>query len=269
EVRQDPDEPVRVTYMIHGKLCELANDEIQEHLNKEERIKKKAKEAKLLAMTKSDLIKVVHEEAEKAGIDPKIIESAKGGEQFKKIQDVEHQVHKREHSQKVKRAMKLRQKQIDNYRWTTSSRLKPKLITNVKLDELSPVIEKKNKIVGELMTSLSKRYARLNKIPEELGIQPTLLALPAPTYEQEFSHSLERKRKHMELEPEIKFMVWNAFQRMSNINKVGVYALLTYLVMASNITTPENKSHSVSYLEDAQPQSTRKTLAFSEAVLSE
>ncbi|GJU65281.1 hypothetical protein Tco_1022735 [Tanacetum coccineum] len=31
-----------------------------------------------------------------------------------------------------------------------------------------------------------------------------------------------------------------AFQRISDINKVGVETLLTYLVMASNITTPEN-----------------------------
>nr|GEY74342.1 copia protein [Tanacetum cinerariifolium] len=31
-----------------------------------------------------------------------------------------------------------------------------------------------------------------------------------------------------------------AFQRMSDIDKVEVDALLTYLVMASNITTPEN-----------------------------
>ncbi|GKE58068.1 hypothetical protein Tco_1497253 [Tanacetum coccineum] len=31
-----------------------------------------------------------------------------------------------------------------------------------------------------------------------------------------------------------------AFQRMSDINKVEVDALLTYLVMASNITSPKN-----------------------------
>nr|GEZ72813.1 hypothetical protein [Tanacetum cinerariifolium] len=72
------------------------------YMDKEERIKKKAEEAKLLVMTKSELIKVVHEEAKKARIDPKTIESAKGGEQFKKIQDIEHQVCKREHSQEVK-----------------------------------------------------------------------------------------------------------------------------------------------------------------------
>ncbi|GJW83301.1 hypothetical protein Tco_0156446 [Tanacetum coccineum] len=61
-VRQDPDEPIRIPYEIHGK----AN--------------------------------LVHEEAEKAGIDPKIIKSAKGGEQFKKIYVAEHQVLKRDRS---------------------------------------------------------------------------------------------------------------------------------------------------------------------------
>ncbi|GJW46842.1 hypothetical protein Tco_0078488 [Tanacetum coccineum] len=184
-----------------------------QYLNKEEEIKKKAKETKLLAMTKSELIKVVHEEAQKARIDPKIIESAKGGEQFKKIQDAEIQVHKRGHSQKVKKQMELRKRRLEQYLWTTSRRLKPEPITDVKihlnskpvvliiyigndrrnfdvhnpfkfadfrvieLDELGPIIEnKKNKFVSELMISLEKRYERLRKIPEELGIQS---ALPA------------------------------------------------------------------------------------------
>ncbi|GJZ15259.1 hypothetical protein Tco_0550936 [Tanacetum coccineum] len=189
-VRQDPDEPIRIPYEIHGNIYNLTNDEIQEYLNKEEEIKKKANEAKLLAMT-----------------------NAKGGEQFKKIQVAEIQVHKREHSQKVKKQMELRKRRLEQYLWTTSSRLKPEPITDVKihlnskpivliiyigndrrnfdvhnpfkfadfrvieLDELGPIIEnKKNKIVSELMISLEKRYERLRKIPEELGIQS---ALPA------------------------------------------------------------------------------------------
>ncbi|GJW35729.1 hypothetical protein Tco_0058649 [Tanacetum coccineum] len=41
-VCQDPDEPIRIPYEIHGKIYNLANDEIQEYLNKEEEIKKKA-----------------------------------------------------------------------------------------------------------------------------------------------------------------------------------------------------------------------------------
>nr|GEV06704.1 hypothetical protein [Tanacetum cinerariifolium] len=82
----------------HGKIYQLTGVEIQAQLDKEEEIKKKAEEARLLAMTKSELSKVVHEEAKKAKTDPKIIFSAKGGEQFKKIQNVKHQVLKREHS---------------------------------------------------------------------------------------------------------------------------------------------------------------------------
>nr|GFB24362.1 hypothetical protein [Tanacetum cinerariifolium] len=53
DVRQDPDELIRIPYEIYGKLYNLTN---------------------------SELIKVVHEEAEKDGIDPKIIESVKVSE---------------------------------------------------------------------------------------------------------------------------------------------------------------------------------------------
>ncbi|GKA53218.1 retrovirus-related pol polyprotein from transposon TNT 1-94 [Tanacetum coccineum] len=204
--------------------------------------------------------------------------------------------------------MKLKMKRLDQYMWTTTSKLKPEPITNVKihaktkpmvitiyrgtnrrnfkvhnpfkfgvfritkLDELGPIIEKKkNKIVGELMTSLGKRYERLNKIPEELGIHS---ALPAPAQAQ--SQSSGRKRKHMKLEPEIRIpglecnrslpegvsfvnnMVIEepeygmsfidifgdeAFKRMNDIHKVDIETIPTYLVMASNITTPENQSN--------------------------
>ncbi|GKE85706.1 hypothetical protein Tco_1559448 [Tanacetum coccineum] len=112
-----------------------------------------------------------------------------------------------------------------------------------------------------------------------------------------------------------------AFQRWSDIDKVGMKALILYLAAASMVQSPENarfsmklkkliaehpnqekfksnkvklealgykmdwvlviilrklsitqyekKLHSVSCLQDAQPESTRKTLAFNEAVLSE
>ncbi|GKA53887.1 hypothetical protein Tco_0747202 [Tanacetum coccineum] len=85
EVRPTPDAPILVPYEINGKNFQLTKEQIQAHMDKEERIKKKAEEAKLLVMTKSELIKVVHEEAEKVRIDPKTIKSAKGGEQSKKI----------------------------------------------------------------------------------------------------------------------------------------------------------------------------------------
>ncbi|GJS44388.1 hypothetical protein Tco_0569431 [Tanacetum coccineum] len=103
------------------------------HLDKEEKIKKVVEEAKLLAMTKSKLIKVIHEEASKAGIDPKVLESAKGGQDFQNIQDAEIKVMNKEHSQKVKKAMGVKKKRIDNYMWTTSSRLKPETIIDIKI----------------------------------------------------------------------------------------------------------------------------------------
>ncbi|GKB22620.1 hypothetical protein Tco_0862021 [Tanacetum coccineum] len=123
--------------MISGKMYCLTNDEINAHLEKVEKIKKAAEEAKMFEMTKTEVIKVVQEEAEKIGLDPKMIISAKAGEKFKKAQNVDHQVHKREHSQKAKRAIELRKKRFEQYMWTTSSRLKPELITNVTIHPIT------------------------------------------------------------------------------------------------------------------------------------
>ncbi|GKE02139.1 hypothetical protein Tco_1390122 [Tanacetum coccineum] len=81
------------------------------------------------------IIRVVQEEATKARVDPKILASAKGGQEFRKIQDdTQYQVIiNREHSKKIKRSRELRKKRIEKYRWTTSSRLKPETITDVKI----------------------------------------------------------------------------------------------------------------------------------------
>ncbi|GKE36165.1 hypothetical protein Tco_1455487, partial [Tanacetum coccineum] len=85
-VQEDPDEPIRVPYMINGKMLE---------------------------MTKTKVIKLIQEETEKIRIDPKKIISAKAGEKFKKAQDAKMQVLKREHSQKVKRLMELNKKRAE------------------------------------------------------------------------------------------------------------------------------------------------------------
>ncbi|GKB99213.1 putative reverse transcriptase domain-containing protein [Tanacetum coccineum] len=60
-----------VEFMINGKIIYLTELEIQEYWDKEEKMKKVAEEAKLLAMSRPELIKVVCEEAKKLGIDPK------------------------------------------------------------------------------------------------------------------------------------------------------------------------------------------------------
>nr|GEX90212.1 hypothetical protein [Tanacetum cinerariifolium] len=186
----------------------LIEQEIQEYLDKEEKMKKASKKAKLLAMYKPEVIKVVREEAKKLRINPKEVISTKAGEKFKKAQDAEHEVLKKEHSKKVKRIIKLNKRRVEEYMNNGKRKFErhnPFKFTNVgitKLDELGVIIQKKkNSIVKDLMTSLSKRYERLKKIPEELGIQS---ALPAPVLEKASSQTSRRKRKHMELEPEIK-----------------------------------------------------------------
>nr|GEX80992.1 hypothetical protein [Tanacetum cinerariifolium] len=77
---------------------QLTKEQTQAHMDKEKQIKKAIEEAKMFEMIKTEVIKVVQEEAEKIKLDPKTIISAKAGEKFKKTQDDEHQVLRREHS---------------------------------------------------------------------------------------------------------------------------------------------------------------------------
>ncbi|GJR00831.1 hypothetical protein Tco_0523815 [Tanacetum coccineum] len=263
-IQEDQNEPIRVPYMINGKMHYLTNDDINAHLEKEDKIKKAAEEAKRLEMTKTKVIKIVQEEAEKIGIDPKKIISAKACEKFKKAQDAEMQVYKRQHTEKAKRLMELNKKRAEQYKWTISSRLKPEpaVLTVYRNND------KRNFDVHNPFKFTDFGLTELDEL--ELGIQS---ALPDPIPEQAPSQSSGRKRKHVELEPEIRVhglecnqslpkgvpfvnnmvikepeygIFFNdvfgdqAFQRWNDINKVRVESLVSYLVMASMIKTLEN-----------------------------
>ncbi|GJS45794.1 hypothetical protein Tco_0595915 [Tanacetum coccineum] len=169
-VREDPDEPIR----------------------------RKRTKSRRLEITKTEVIKIVQEEAEKIKIDPKKIISAKAGEKFKKAQDAELQVLKREHSQKVKRPMELKPNPITDVKIHPNS--KPAVLTVLKNND------KRNFQVHSHSSSLILEYKRLKKIPEELGIQS---ALPAPIPEQAPSQSSRRKRKHMEWNLKSKCLGWS------------------------------------------------------------
>nr|GEZ74910.1 uncharacterized mitochondrial protein AtMg00810-like [Tanacetum cinerariifolium] len=80
-----------------------ATSDVRPDLDASILIKKAEEEVKRLVMTKIEVIKIVQKEAKKIGIDPKKVISAKAGEKFKKAQDAEIQVHKRQHTEKVKR----------------------------------------------------------------------------------------------------------------------------------------------------------------------
>ncbi|GJT82388.1 hypothetical protein Tco_1056730 [Tanacetum coccineum] len=194
----------------------------------------KAAEKQEHEMIKTKVIKIVQEEAEKIRIDPKKVISAKAGEKFKMLRML-----------KCKR----------NFDVHKPFKLSDFGLTE--LDKLGPIIQKKNKtIVKDLMTSLGKRYKRLKKISEELRIQS---ALPALIPKQDQSQSSGRKRKHIELEHDIKvpglefnrsppegvpfvnnMVIEEAFQRWNDIHKVEMDSLVSYLVMASMIKSLEN-----------------------------
>ncbi|GJX88601.1 retrovirus-related pol polyprotein from transposon TNT 1-94 [Tanacetum coccineum] len=174
-------------------------------------IKKAEEEAKIHEMTKIEVIKIVKEKAKKIRIDPKKVISAKAGEKFKKFQDAEMQVHKRLKPEPItdvkihpnsKPVVLTVYRNNDKRNFNIHNPFKFADFGVTELDELGPIIKKKkNTIVKDLMTSLGKRYDRLKKIPEELGTQSAFLA---PGLEKDQSQSSGRKRKHMELEPEIK-----------------------------------------------------------------
>ncbi|GJU94968.1 retrovirus-related pol polyprotein from transposon TNT 1-94 [Tanacetum coccineum] len=225
KVRHDPDEPVRVPYEIYGKLYHLTNDEIQPYLDKEEKMKRAAEEAK------------------------------------------------------VKKAIKLINKRLDQYMWTTTSRLKPEPISDVKIyPNTKPVV------ITVYRGTNRRNFEVYNPFKfGDFGVieldgsyhseKEEQDSLPAPAPEQASSQLSGRKRKIMGLEPEIHIpglecnrslpenvlFINNivieepeygmffidifgdeAFQRMNGIHKVDMETLLTYLVMASNITTPYN-----------------------------
>nr|GEY90689.1 hypothetical protein [Tanacetum cinerariifolium] len=170
-----------------------------DELDKEEEIKKAEEEAILNAISKTEVIKVVREEARKISIHLKEAITTKASELFKKAQESEHEVLKRQYIKKVRKSLELRKhKGTDGRIFNVHKLFLFGAFGISKLDELREIIpNKKNTMVKDLMNSLSRRYERLRQIPWELGIQS---ALSAP--KQATSQTSVRKRKHMELEPE-------------------------------------------------------------------
>ncbi|GKB82076.1 hypothetical protein Tco_0948971 [Tanacetum coccineum] len=161
---------------------------------------KAAGEARLIDMSKPEVIKVVQKEAEKIGLDPKKITSAKVGEKFKKAQDAEHQVLKRELTQRIKRLTKLNKKRTKQYMWTMTNRIKPKPITDVR------IYPNTKHVVLSLYRNNDKRNFDVHNPFKFTDIRIT---------------------------------------KWSNIHKVGVDSLVSYLVMASNVKTEENERFSL------------------------
>ncbi|GKA32792.1 hypothetical protein Tco_0719159 [Tanacetum coccineum] len=202
-----------------------------------------------IAISKPKVIKVLQEEAENIRLDPKKIASDKAGEKKHKF---------------------------DNYMWTISSRLKFEIIVDInihqktkpvvitvykgtdgrnfdvhkpfafgafgisELDELREIIPRKhNAVVQDLMNSLSRRYERIRKIPEELGIKSDIPALPSTL--KMFCLSTIWSSKSLSMGSSSLYEFGDqAFQRWSDIDKSRLEALVSYLVAAFMVQSPEN-----------------------------
>nr|GEW02661.1 hypothetical protein [Tanacetum cinerariifolium] len=139
-----------------------------------------AQEAKMIELNKPALIKVVKEVANEDGVDPNALRNKKGSQEFLKQQDDEFNKN-------------------DQRNFKVHNPFKFGYFGITEWDELSVIIPKtKNKVVGDIMTSLSKKYKRLNQILGELGISPSL---PPPKQVPLLSSGI--KRKVLELEPEV------------------------------------------------------------------
>nr|GEZ58390.1 hypothetical protein [Tanacetum cinerariifolium] len=143
-----------------------------ERQDKEEEIKKANEEARLNAISKKKVIKVVREEAKKIGIYPKEEIFSKAGELFKKAEDVENEVLKRQHTEKIH--LKTKPVVIIVYRGTNGRIFdvhKPFLFVTFgisELDELREIIpKKKNTMVKDLMNPLSQRWTDIDKVAME------------------------------------------------------------------------------------------------------
>nr|GEY69043.1 hypothetical protein [Tanacetum cinerariifolium] len=168
-------------------------------------------------------------------------------------------------------------KSSTNMAWNLGSRMFGVELSQTALKrEISYLKKDTSEINGKRLDEFFKsKYERLKKVPKELGIH---YALPAPVPKQASSRSLGRKQKHMELEPETRIpglecnrslpknvpfvnnMVIEepeygifftdefgdqAFQRWSDIDKVWMEALVSYLVAASMFKSSENARFSM------------------------
>ncbi|GKA69400.1 hypothetical protein Tco_0775464 [Tanacetum coccineum] len=162
-------------------------------------VKATREEAKLIELSKPELIKVVKEVASKDGVDPKALRNMKGGKEFLKKYDAEYKFIQREHMEKLKKSRELKKKRFDQYVLTTQNRLKPKKIIDILIHPNTrpvTITVYRNNDQRNFNVHKNFKFGDIGEIPGELGINPSL-----PLPEQDPSLSSSRKRKALELEP--------------------------------------------------------------------
>nr|GEY00053.1 hypothetical protein [Tanacetum cinerariifolium] len=215
---------------------------------KDEEIKKAKEEARLNAISKTEVIKVVRKEAKKFGIHPKKEITTKAGELFKKAQEAKHEVLKRKHAEKVRKSLELKKHKYNSYMWTVRNRLKLEYIIDIKIHPKTKLVvitvyrgtDGRNFDVHKPFLfgafGISKLYDLREIIPKKRNTvnKPHL----KPQEENESTWNLSLKQESLD---------WNSIELSrkmsrlwSDIDKVGMEALVSYLVAASMVKSSEN-----------------------------
>ena len=98
-----------------------------------ERVEILAKVAEEERMSKPALIKVVHEEAEKIGLDTEALANDQAGAAFKKAQEEELNALKKERENKLRKDAQIRKNRVERYTWVMKERLRPETITDIQI----------------------------------------------------------------------------------------------------------------------------------------
>nr|GEU63662.1 reverse transcriptase domain-containing protein [Tanacetum cinerariifolium] len=224
-----------------------ASSIVRPDLDELEEIKKAEEKSRLNVISKTEVIKIVHEEAKKIGIHPKEAITTKAGELFEKAQDAKHEVLKRQHTEKVRKSLELRKHKYDSYMWTVSSRLKPELITNIKIHPKTKPVVMTVYIGTDGRNLMFINLFSLEHLHVELEPETKI---PGLEYNRDLPENVPFVNNMVIEEPEYGIFFTDefgdqAFQRWSDIDKVGMKALVSYLVAASMVKSPENARFSM------------------------
>nr|GEW12305.1 hypothetical protein [Tanacetum cinerariifolium] len=190
-------------------------EQIEAHIDNEEKIKKDKEKARLLVINKHGVIKVVREETKKLGIHPKKAITAKAGEKFKNAQDAKHEVLKRKHTEKDK---------------TNPEELgiQSALLAPIPIQNPSQVSGRKRKLM-KLESEIKFLGLECDRsLPEGVSFMNNMV-IEEPAYEIFFVNVFNDQ----------------AFQRRNAIHKVRIASLVSYLVMTLMNKTPKNARFSL------------------------
>nr|GEV56650.1 uncharacterized mitochondrial protein AtMg00810-like [Tanacetum cinerariifolium] len=234
-----PSSSVTPTFALIDTLANVKGEN-----DKEEEIKKAEEEARLNAISKTELINVVHEKAKKLGIYPKEAISTKAGELFKKAQDAKHEVLKRQHTKKVGKSLELRKYKYDSYMWTVSSRLKPEPITDIKIYLKSkPMVITVYKGTNGRNFDVHKPFLFRAFGISELDVLREIIPKKKNTMNKPHLEPQKENGSTWNLSLKQESLDWNAIELSLKMSRMD--ALVSYLVAASTVKSHENTRFSM------------------------